>query len=147
MAELIEEIRCIAGDAPRQDLALPCSGRDFIALQLPDYLQQTIDAMQLCAAGDVLPSGEEAEKVCGSDRFDFSAQPAQRHPMNARENAAVAPLLSRPGIEAAAQDLTFTFDFGQRDLNQIFRDSQLLRELRDGDRAARFEPAAEDELD
>ena len=75
--------------------------------------------MQLGAGREVLPAAQESLELRGGDRLDFPAQPAQRQPMNARQNAAVAPFRFRrrlaPSEITAAHDLPFRFELHQRD--------------------------------
>jgi hypothetical protein len=61
---------------------------------------------------DVLPPREEAHELCRSDGFHFAPELAEREPMDAGEDAPVAPFdLGFPipgrGGETAAQDLAF----------------------------------------
>jgi hypothetical protein len=41
---------------------------------------------------DVLPLKQKAHELGGSDRLDFLAQPADRQPMDPRQEPAVTPL-------------------------------------------------------
>ena len=43
----------------------------------------------------MLPAAQESHEVGRADRFDLPAQPAQRQPMNARQNAAMAKFVLR----------------------------------------------------
>ena len=61
--------------------------------------------LHLILAGHMLPVQQEAQEIGGADRLDVRAQAAQRVAMDAREQAAVAPLeLGSAWREAAAQD-------------------------------------------
>ena len=82
--------------AARQNHGLPGGGRELRALQLPDHLQRAVDAVQLRAGREVLPSIQERVELGGRDRLDLAAQAADGEAVDAREQAAVAPFDARP---------------------------------------------------
>jgi hypothetical protein len=64
-------------------------------LQLTNDLEHTSFTNNLRAWGDVLPSQQPAHELSGSDRLNLLAQRAERKPMNARQQAAIAPFNCR----------------------------------------------------
>ena len=61
VAEPIEQVRPIAGDARRQNLRLPGERRNFVAFELPHDLQRTVDAVQPRRRRHVLPPLQEGD--------------------------------------------------------------------------------------
>ena len=107
--------------AAGQDFSFPGGRRDLVGLQLADYLQHAVGAMQLRAGRDVLPALEEAHEIGGVDRLDFAAQAADGEAMDARQEAAMAPLrllAGRAGSEASAENLAFGLQLRQRGIGQ-----------------------------
>src|SRR5580704_7105096 len=81
-AEAIEQLRVVRGNAARQDRGFPSRRGDLIALQLPQYLIQTVDAVQLSSRRDMLPAAQKPHESGGSDRFNFLAQTPYGQPMD-----------------------------------------------------------------
>ncbi len=91
-AKLIEKLGAVVGDAAGQDLAFPGRGRDLVSLKLPDDLQNAIGTVQLGAGRGVLPTLQEAREIRRGDGLDLTAQAPDGQAMDARQQAAMAPL-------------------------------------------------------
>ena len=72
-------------------MRLPGIGGRLESLQLPDDFEHASFSNHLRAWGDVLPAQQPAHELSGSDRLNFLAQRAEREPMNARQQPAIAP--------------------------------------------------------
>ncbi len=108
--------------AARQHFGLPRRRGEFAALQLSDDLQRAIHAVQLRARREMLPAIQEGVEFGRGDRLDFAAQAADGEPVDARQQAAVAPFeFARPGVKLAAQNLAFGFQLRQRLVHQVAR--------------------------
>ena len=59
-------------------------------MQLLEDLEKAVDAVELRAAGHVLPAAEEAHEVGCADGLDFLAQAAEGEAMDAGDDAAMA---------------------------------------------------------
>src|SRR6185437_12399979 len=104
-AELIKLRRFVSRQPPRKYLALPRVCRNFEPLQLTYYFQQSPLARELSARRDVLPARQPAHKLRWRGRFNLPAQNTERKPVNAGQQAAVAPLGDAIAAhELAAQD-------------------------------------------
>ena len=104
-AQTVELFGRVVGHPRRQNVAFPGGRGSLEAFQLLDHRSQSFGAAHLILARHVLPMQQEAQEVGGADRLDLCSQAAQRIAMDAREQAAVAPLeLGGARREAAAQD-------------------------------------------
>ncbi len=142
----IEQLRRITGDSPAQYFRFPCRGRNLIALKLLQNLQCPVDSMQLSSRSEMLPGKKKSHEVGGGDRLDFLAQLSQRHAVNSRQQAPIAPLdltvrLLRSWCEFAAQHLAGGFEFCHCRFNDVPRESQTPRERRDRHWPGGFHPA------
>src|SRR5204863_297741 len=116
-AQLVEPRGLVACDARGQHLALPSGRRQLEALELLDDALEAVAAVQLLARLDVLPGEEEAHEIGRAHRLDLAAEPVEGAPMDARQEAAVAPLDRVGGQrsgEAPAKDAAFGFDAAER---------------------------------
>ncbi len=83
----------VADEPRRQDFGLPRPGRRLESFQRGQRDRQRIRPFQARVLGHVLPREQEAQEIARGDRLDFRAQPPDGVMMDAREQAAVAPLL------------------------------------------------------
>ncbi len=90
--ELIEPAGIVVGDARRQQGALPLDGRRFKAFQLMQRLQHAFFSGELGLRREVLPTQQPAQVGGGGDRLNLLARRRQGQPVDALENAALAPL-------------------------------------------------------
>src|SRR5262245_41227079 len=112
---LVEQLRRVACNPPRQHVALPVCRRDLVPLQLLDDLKCARDAVKLGARRQMLPGKQESQEIRGRDRRNFLTQAAERETVDASEQTAIAPLdlcvwsCGCP-CEPAAQDLAFRLE-------------------------------------
>ena len=92
-AQAVEQLRIVVRDATRQHTRFPGRGRNLVALQLAQDLKQSVGSMQLRSRREMLPAAEKPHEIGGGHRLDLFAQAAQRHAMNAGQDAAVAELV------------------------------------------------------
>src|SRR3569623_720814 len=143
-AEAVEHLRVITFDARRQDVGLPGGGGYGVAFQLLQHRRERLAALAARLA-EVLPAQQEAHEVGRTDRFDLAAELLHGVTMNAREQAAFAPLdLLRAAGIAALQYVAFLFERGERKVDLCKRHAQWHGELCRGHRAETFETAAHD---
>ena len=75
----------------------------------------------------MLPAAQEALKLRGGHRLDLAAKLAEREPMDARQNSAIAPFdFARRKLRGItpAHDLAFGFQLQQSGLDLIARKGQ-----------------------
>ncbi len=147
-AQLIEQLGRVLADSPPKDIAFPRSGGHFISLQLLDDVQRAVRTMQLRARLHVLPVIQEPHEIARVDRFDLAAQPAERHPVNAREHPAVAPLdvavlSGGRRRKPAAKNLAFRFETEQRGVHNVRGQGKSARETALRLWPAGFKPATQ----
>ena len=109
-------------------------------------MQRAIQSVQLRARCQVLPAEQEPHEVGGRNRLDFTSQPIDRQPVNARQHPAIAPfdfLRRIPRSEAATQYLPFTFELREPGIYELATQGQPLRERRRSRWPNRIEPAAQ----
>ena len=92
-AQAVEQFGIVIGDAARQHVRFPSRRRNLVTLQLAQDLEQSVGSMQLRSRREMLPAAEESHEVGRGHRLDFASQAAQRHAMDAGENAAVTELV------------------------------------------------------
>ena len=93
----------------------------------------------------MLPGKQEAEKVARRDRLDFGAQPPNRIMMDAREQAAVAPLLVvDAGEEASLENGAVAFERCERRCDRARLKPERRGKRRRRDRSQTLEPAPQD---
>ena len=143
-AETVEKLRVVAGDPARKDGGFPGARGNLIPLELPDHGQRAIHAVQLSAARDVLPAGQETHEIGGRGRLDLPAQPAESQAVNPGQEAPVGPfrLAGPPGGELPPQDLPSRFEARQPAFDQPQWQRQKLAQRRAFRRPGGFEPAA-----
>src|ERR1700674_594440 len=90
-AQLVEPCGLVARDAGGQHLALPPGRGQLEALALLDHALEALRAVQLLAGLDVLPGEEEAHEIGRAHGLDLAAEPVEGAPVDAREQAPVAP--------------------------------------------------------
>ncbi len=91
-AEPVEHLRVVLRDSARENRWLPCAGRRFETLQLPDDFERAALADRLGARGHVLPVKQPPHEDRRRDRRNRPAELADGQPMNPREEPALAPL-------------------------------------------------------
>src|SRR5207244_10105875 len=91
--EAVEIGGVVACDARRQHLSLPGARRQLEPLQQADDLEEPVAAVELRPRLHVLPAEEEAHQVGGGDGLDLATQAAEGQAVDARQQAALAPLL------------------------------------------------------
>src|SRR5439155_8594044 len=144
-AQVLEVRRVVAGDPGRQYLRLPGSRRELQPLELTDHLEEPRPPVELRPGLEVLPAEEEAHEIGGRDGLDLAPEARERQPMDASEEAALAPFLGRrAGREAPAQRHTRPLERGEADGDRSRRQAGARGEGVDGDRARTLEPAAGD---
>ena len=143
-AQLIEKLGLIVRDRAREHVRLPGGRRNLVALKLLDDLQRAVDAVQPASGQHVLPAIKELLELRGGNRLDFAAQLPERQAMDARQDAAIAPLdcSGSVGVEASAHHLAFGFELQQRRLDLVGWKRQRLGQRWRRDRAERLHPAA-----
>ncbi|MFP5407088.1 MAG: ATP-binding cassette domain-containing protein, partial [Gammaproteobacteria bacterium] len=110
-AQLVEPARVVLVHPCRQDLCLPGRGRRLEAFELRHDARYRIGALDPCLRGDALPLEQEAHEIACFHRFDLAPQPVHRVAMDAREQAALAPLgLRRLRREAPANHRALGFE-------------------------------------
>ena len=141
----VEPARRIALDAGGEDFGLPGAGGRFEALQRGEHLRQGVGSFQPRVVGQMLPGEQEAQEVAGGDRLDLGAQPPDGVVVDAREQAAVAPLLViDAGQKPPAQDRAFALQGHQRTADRLRLEAERGGESGLRHRAETFEPAAQD---
>ena len=115
-AEIVEPGRLVAGEARRQDLALPGAGRRLEALELADDDFDRVRPRHARIGGDPLPVEQEAQEVARGDRLDLGAQALDRVVVDAGEQPALAPFVRvrRVRREPPAQGEAFGFERRER---------------------------------
>ena len=103
-AQGVEPQRIVVLDPRGQHLGLPGPGRDLEAVEEIEHRREPFGPLGTRALGHPLPPQQEAQEVRRSDGLDLLAQPIERVAVDARQQAALAPLqLLAPRREAAAQ--------------------------------------------
>ncbi len=127
-------------------MPLPTDGRDVVALELSDRLQQAALALQLRARRDVLPAQQEAHEVLRGDRLDLGAQAVERVAVDARQQAAVAPLLvAVADAEAPAhRHAAFALQERQGRADRALRQARAVGKFAHGRWAEHLEVSADD---
>ena len=92
-AALVEPGRLVAGEARRQDLALPGAGRRLEAFELADHGIERLRPFHPRVGRDALPVEQEAQEVARRHRLDLGPQPLDGVAVDAREQPALAPFL------------------------------------------------------
>src|SRR5260370_21386969 len=118
--EGVEEGWIVAIHSRGQNRSFPRVDRDFEAFELMKNLAESVDAAQLLR--HVLPREKESREVGDIHRLDFGAEAVERVSMDAREQAAIAPLVR--SLECAAQNRTLRFAREERGVRFRFRYSQ-----------------------
>ena len=90
--KVVEPARIVVGNPRRKQGALPLNRRSFETFELLDRRQHTFFAAELRLRSDVLKVEQPAQEYRRRDRLDLFAQRAQREPMNALQDAPLAPL-------------------------------------------------------
>src|ERR1700686_2687667 len=91
-AELVQPLRIVIGNAPCQDLPLPCIGRDFESLKLTHHFQRGPLTLNLCSWSHVLPAEQPAHKLRPRYGLDLLSQRGDRESMDSRQQTPLAPL-------------------------------------------------------
>ena len=91
-AEMVERGTVVVGDAAGEDVALPGAGGNFKALQLAQSFQQSVLAAQGGAGREVLPAQQPMHELGRRYWLNLLAQGGDGEVVDAREQAAVAPL-------------------------------------------------------
>jgi len=76
----------------RQNIRFPGGGRGLEAFQLLDNCRECLRPFGFRIGGQSLPAEQETQKIRGWQRLDFSAQALDGVAMDARQQAAFAPL-------------------------------------------------------
>ena len=104
-AEAVERGTVVVGDAAGENVALPGAGGDFKALQLAQSFQQSVLAAQVGAGREMLPAQQPVHELGRRYWLNLLSEGCDREAVNAREQAAVAPLDDAGGAaEMAAED-------------------------------------------
>src|SRR4029453_16657096 len=91
-AELVEPGRLVTRDPGGKHLALPARRGQLEAFELLDDAGEAFAAMEPERWAHVLPGEEEAHQVGRAHGLDVAPQAVQRPPVDAGEEASVAPL-------------------------------------------------------
>src|SRR5439155_15774927 len=114
---------------------------------LADDLEEPVAAMQLRPRLHVLPAEEKAHQVGGGDGLDLPPQAAEGQAVDARQEAALAPLLlARVRREAAAERDARALESGETDRDRTRRDADARGEPLGRRGAHALEPAAEERV-
>ena len=94
VAEPVEKLGLVAGDARGKNLRLPRDGGNFVAFELADYLQRAVDSVQPRRSARRAASAAGNATYCAAVTGSISRRkrPIVK-PMDAREHAPVAPFL------------------------------------------------------
>src|SRR2546430_1846173 len=126
-AQLVEPRGFVARDARGQHLALPSGRCQLEALELLDDALEPVATVQLLARLDVLPREEEAHEIGRAHRLDLAAEPVERAPVDASQEASIAPLDRVGGEihgEAPAKDAALSLDAAERGVHGGARPAQ-----------------------
>ena len=91
---MVEMRPIIVRNPTTENLALPCDGGNFETLKLTNYFEDSVLAAGLRTGSDVLPMKEPLHESCRRDRLNLLAQCAQSQPVDAGEQATLAPFLN-----------------------------------------------------
>ena len=91
-AKIVEDFGIVVRDAARQDLRFPGVRRSFEALQLLQNFERAVFAEKARVRREVLPAQQPAHELRGETGSHLLAQCAESELVNAREDAAMAPL-------------------------------------------------------
>ena len=141
-AAVVEPLGLVAGKPRGQDFALPGRGGRGEALEL---LHQRLDRLGAFHAGVIrhaLPREQETQEVARGDRLDLGAQALEGIAMNAREQAALAPLIRIDGQEPAAEREAFHFERRERRRDLARGQSKQIGERGLRDRPLAFQSSA-----
>jgi hypothetical protein len=83
----------VTSDASGENVGFPGGGWQFQTLELADNLYKPGASMQLRTRMDMLPAQQEADEVGCRHGFDLTPQAANRQPVDAGQQATVAPLV------------------------------------------------------
>src|SRR5260221_2091995 len=88
---MIERLRIVIGHAGSQDFLLPDADRQLEPFQLSDRFAEAQFALQLPVGGQVMMLDQVLPINLRRDRLDPPPQTVQREPVNAGDEAALAP--------------------------------------------------------
>jgi len=91
-AKIIQPARIVVSHACRQQCALPLNRGGFESFELLDGREHAFFSRELCARCEVVPVKQPAHEDIRRDGLDLLAQRAERKPMDALQDAALAPL-------------------------------------------------------
>src|SRR5579863_7992760 len=91
-AKLVKPLGIVVRNAPREDMPLPCIGRNFESLELPQYLQRGPFTLDLCSRSNVLPAEQPAHELRGRDGLNLFSQGRNGESMDSRQKPPLAPL-------------------------------------------------------
>ena len=78
VAEPVEKLGLVAGDARGKNLPFPGDGGNLIGFELADDLQRSVNSVQPRTRRDVLPALQKCHVLRGGDRLDLAPQAARR---------------------------------------------------------------------
>ena len=115
-AELVEPVRGVGAEPPRQHVGLPHFRRQRDALQRHQRLAQAVGAgARFAERVDVLPARQEAGELGPVGRLDLFAQAGERGAPHPAEHVGVAPLPLGPARQQLAADQrAFLLELAQR---------------------------------
>ncbi len=100
--KLIEPLGIVIDNPTTQDLPLPGIGGNLKSLQLAQHLERGAFPLNLRSRCDVLPAQKPAHELRRGDRLNLLAQRGHGQPVNARQQAPLAPFqLVRSGVARA----------------------------------------------
>src|SRR5262249_42294285 len=148
-ARALEELGKVRPHSRRKENLLPRCRRSLVALKQRDSLHQAALAAQRVASLEVVPAEEKAHEILRRQRLDLLAQPADGEPVDALEQAAIAPLNSvlrtgenAPWTEAPSQNLPLRLEMAESLADVGLRNTEHARQLERDDRPADFHSPA-----
>ena len=105
--------RLVALKTRRQDFGFPGSGWRLKTFEHRQCRRKRVRSFEAGVVPDMLPGKQKAQEIAGRDRLNLGAQSPNRGVMNARQQAAIAPLLIvDAGIKPSPQDRAFALQRG-----------------------------------
>src|SRR3989454_6781266 len=131
-AQRVEPQWIVVLDPRGQSLGLPGPSRDLEAVEEIEHRREPFGSLGARAFGHPLPPQEEAQEVRRGDGLDLLAQPIERVAMDARQQAALAPLeVLTARREASPQDEPLMLERPEGEIDVGRFESECARQLGD----------------
>src|ERR1700680_1715423 len=131
-AKLVQNLRVVVCDSPREDPIFPGVCRRLETLQLPERFECSAISEQLSSRRNVLPTEEPAHELRGGDRLNLFSQRADGQAVNARQQSPVTPFdfVARSLRELPSQYRTTRFQTQQGLVDVCRSETQQLAQRR-----------------